>query len=143
MKNAIQHTKIFCSIDIYSSEYDLCGKIDLFDMEKGQLTERKKYIETIFDGYVFQLYAQCLCLREMGYTVKSLRFYSSDDNKVYPVLLPEENWDMFEKFRKTNDAMQHFEPAQYEPQNTEKCRHCIYNDFCDRTLVPKAYCGGW
>jgi len=29
-------------MDIYSSEYNLCGKIDLFDTEKGLLTERKR-----------------------------------------------------------------------------------------------------
>lgn len=137
------HKNILQSMDIYSAKYNLCGKIDLFDTEKGLLTERKKHIETIYDGYVFQLYAQCLCLREMGYEVKSLRFYSSDDNKVYPVALPEEDSQMFEKFKTTNDAMQHFDPAMYEPKNGEKCRHCIYNDFCDRPLTSKSYCGGW
>ena len=112
-------------------------------VEKGLLTERKKHIDTIYDGYVFQLYAQCLCLREMGYTVKSMRFYSSDNNKVYPVLLPEENAEMFEKFKSTNVAMQSFSPSNYEPQSPEKCHHCIYNDFCDRPLTSKAYCGGF
>ena len=76
-------------MDVYSGEYNLCGKIDLFDVERGLLTERKNHIEKIYDGYVFQLYAQCLCLREMGYTVKSMRFYSSTDNKTYSVRLPE------------------------------------------------------
>ena len=137
------HKNILQGIDIYSNEYNLCGKIDLFDVEKGLLKERKKHIETIYDGYVFQLYAQCLCLREMGYSVKSLRFYSSDDNKVYPVQLPEENTIMFEKFKSTNKAMQNFNPLFYEPKTTDKCRHCIYNDFCDRPLASKAYCGGF
>lgn len=132
-----------CITEAPSWTYNLCGKIDLFDTEKGLLTERKKHIETIYDGYVFQLYAQCFCLREMGYTVKSLRFYSSDDNKVYPVALPEENKEMLEKFKATNKAMQSFLPASFEPKNEDKCRHCIYNDFCDRPLAPKAYCGGF
>ena len=137
------HKNILQGMDIFSSEYNLCGKIDLFDTEKGLLTERKKHIEMIYDGYVFQLYAQCLCLREMGYIVKSMRFYSSDDNKVYPVQLPEENKEMFEKFKATNKAMQTFNPSSYEPRTADKCRHCIYNDFCDRPLAPKAYCGGF
>ena len=102
------HKNILQSLDIYSDEYNLCGKIDIFDTEKGLLTERKKHIETIYDGYIFQLYAQTICLREMGYTVKQIRFYSSDDNKVYPVLLPEEDSVMFNKFKETNEAMQKF-----------------------------------
>ncbi len=137
------HKNILQSIDVYSDEYKLCGKIDIFDTEKGLLTERKKHIETIYDGYVFQLYAQCLCLREMGYEVKQLRFYSSDDNKVYPVKLPEENIEMFEKFKSTNQAMQSFNVSCYQPKAEDKCRNCIYNDFCDRPLVPKSYRGGY
>ena len=136
------HKNILQGIDVYSDEFKLCGKIDIFDVDKGLLTERKKHISQIYDGYVFQLYAQCLCLREMGYTVKEIRFYSSDDNKVYPQKLPEENPEMFEKFKSTNENMQFFNPAEYIPKSAEKCCNCIYNDFCDRPLVPKAYRGG-
>lgn len=137
------HKNILQSMDIYSDEYNLCGKIDLFDTDKGLLTERKKHIEIIYDGYIFQLYAQVLCLREMGYTVKWIRFYSSDDNKVYSIPLPEEDESMFEKFKITNKAMQGFDVSTYKPQAPEKCRNCIYNDFCDRPLAPKAYHGGF
>lgn len=137
------HKNILQGIDVYSDEYKLCGKIDIFDTEKGLLTERKKHIETIYDGYLFQLYAQCLCLREMGYEVKQIRFYSSDDNKLYSQKLPEENPEMFEKFKATNNKMQNFDVNSYEPQAEEKCRNCIYNDFCDRPLAPKAYHGGY
>ena len=137
------HKNILQGLDVYSDEYKLCGKIDTFDTDKGLLTERKKHIETIYDGYVFQLYAQTLCLREMGYTVKEIRFYSSDDNKVYPVPLPEEDSVMFKKFNETNAAMREFEVDSYKPLSPEKCRNCIYNDFCDRPLVPKAYNGGF
>lgn len=137
------HKSILQGIDVYSSEYNLCGKIDLFDIEKGLLTERKKHIKTIYDGYYFQLYAQYLCLSEMGYTVNSMRFYSSDDNKIYPVPIPTEDDEMFKKFKVLNKAMQNFSPDSYEPKATEKCHHCIYNDFCDRPLVEKAYCGGF
>ncbi len=137
------HKNILQGLDIYSDEYNLCGKIDIFDTDKGLLTERKKHIETIYDGYIFQLYAQCLCLREMGYTVNNIRFYSSDDNKVYPIKLPEDDEIMFEKFKATNNAMQTFSPADYEPKSPDKCRNCIYNDFCDRPLMAKSYRGGW
>lgn len=137
------HKNILQGLDIYSDEYNLCGKIDTFDVDKGLLTERKKHIETIYDGYVFQLYAQCLCLREMGYDVRQIRFYSSDNNKVHPVKLPEDDREMFEKFKATNKAMHSFEVSSYEPKSLEKCSNCIYNDFCDRPLVPKNYRGGF
>ena len=136
------HKNILQGIDLYSEEYKLCGKIDIFDTEKGILTERKRHIETIYDGYLFQLYAQCLCLREMNYKVNAIRFYSSDDNKVYPQKLPEENAEMFEKFKNTNKQMQFFDVAAFEPKSIEKCKNCIYNDFCDRALAPKSYRGG-
>lgn len=137
------HKNILQGKDVYSDEYRLCGKIDIFDTEKGLLTERKKHIEKIYDGYLFQLYAQCFCLREMGYDVKEIRLYSSDDNKVYKTELPENNPEMLEKFIKTNQEMQNFDVDSYEPQNAEKCRHCIYNDFCDRPLAEKSYNGGF
>lgn len=137
------HKNILQSIDIYSDEYKLCGKIDTFDIEKGQLTERKKHIETIYDGYIFQLYAQTVCLREMGYSVKEIRFYSSDDNKIYSISLPEDDINMFEKFKATNKQMQEFDVSTYQPQAEEKCKNCIYNDFCDRPLAPKSYRGGY
>lgn len=137
------HKNILQGLEVYSEKYNLCGKIDIFDVDKGLLTERKKHIKIIYDGYIFQLYAQCLCLREMGHTVRQLRFYSSDDNKVYPILLPENNTEMFEKFKATNEAMQKFSPDIFEPHNSDKCCSCIYNDFCDRPLAPKTYRGGW
>ena len=137
------HKNILQGIDVYSDEYKLCGKIDIFDLNKGLHKEQKKHIETIYDGYVFQLYAQCLCLREMGYTVKQLRFYSSDDNKVYPVKLPEEDTELFEKYKTTNQKMQMFDVSTYQPKAEDKCRKCIYNDFCDRPIVPKSYRGGY
>ena len=137
------HKNILQSIDIFSNEYKLCGKIDTFDTSTGLLTERKKHITEIYDGYVFQLYAQCICLREMGYTVNNLRFYSSDDNKIYPVPLPEDNKIMFDKFVETNNKMQSFNIETFTPKNETKCQQCIYNDFCDRPLAPKQYNGGF
>ena len=62
---------------------------------------------------------------------------------MYPVELPENNPEMFEKFKKTNSEMQDFIVDLYVPKPPEKCRNCIYNDFCDRPLVPKAYNGGF
>jgi CRISPR-associated exonuclease Cas4 len=65
-KNVLQGTEIYCE------RYKLCGKIDLFDADSGKLSERKREIKTIYDGYVFQVYAQYHALTEMGYKVKSI-----------------------------------------------------------------------
>jgi len=128
------HKDILQGMDVYSEEYMLCGKIDIFNVSTETLTERKKKVKAIYDGNLFQLYAQCIALREMGYTVKHIRFYSKEDNKIYPQTLPEDNPAMMEKFRETIVAMQTFDPADYRPNSPEKCRNCIYSTFCDRPL---------
>ena len=68
-KSVLQGTEVYCE------EYNLVGKIDIFYMETGELVERKKFIKTIYDGYVLQLYAQYFSLLEMGYQVTSLSLY--------------------------------------------------------------------
>ncbi len=73
----------------------------------------------------------------MGFSVRSIRLYSSDDNKVYPVPLPENDAPMLEKFKAVNKEMQEMNVDSFVPRNVEKCRQCIYNDFCDRPLAQK------
>lgn len=126
---------ILQGISIYCEQYNLIGKIDIFDTLSGILTERKNKIKTIYDGYVFQLYAQCFALREMGYSVKKLRFQSYSDNKVYPVPLPEENNTMFKKFEALLRDMETFDYHAYYPSSLEKCANCIYIGICDRPLL--------
>jgi CRISPR-associated protein Cas4 len=128
-KNVLQAVPIFCE------EYGIVGKIDVFDIDKEELTERKKRIKTIYDGYVFQLYAQCLGLRELGYTVSSIRFYALDTNKVFPINLPEDDATMFDKFTKTIHDINSFSLNGFRQKDIEKCRHCIYEPACDRSLL--------
>lgn len=127
-KNVLQ------GIDIYCQEYGICGKIDIFDVDKALLTERKKHIATIYDGYIFQLYAQYYSLTEMGYKVKQMRFYSSDDNKVFPVDLPEENIDMKNKFERTIEQIKNYDLNDHAQTNPLKCKNCIYESICDQSL---------
>lgn len=134
-KNYSTHKNMLQSIDIFSNNYRICGKIDLFDIDTGVLTERKKHINVIYDGYIFQLYAQFYCLSEMGYEVKKIRLYSYDDNKIYPIALPNENNEMNLKFEKLIEDMHNFDLNSYEPCTKEKCEKCIYNPLCDRGLV--------
>lgn len=117
-------------ISVYSQKYNLCGKIDTLDADTGILTERKKKIKAIYDGYVFQLYAQYFSLTEMGYTVHELRLYSMDTNKVYKIELPENNSVMFTKFRRLLDDINVFSFDGFKQGNEGKCNNCIYEPLC-------------
>lgn len=125
---------ILQGLEVYSTSYQLCGKIDTFDMKKGLLTERKKKIKVIYDGYIFQLYAQYYCLLEMGYTVKSMKLYSLDDNKNYPVKLPDQDKVMRDKFMTLLQVIQQFDLNAPFTANPNKCCRCVYFHLCDHAL---------
>lgn len=131
-KSYSTHKSILQGIDVYSEEYGLCGRIDTFDISTGVLTERKKLVKKVFDGYVFQLYGQCFGLREMGYSVKKLRIWSKDDNTIYDIPLPEDDAEHFARFKATIKAANEFECESFSQETPEKCMHCIYSTFCDR-----------
>lgn len=99
---------ILQGIDIFSSIYNIQGKIDLFDIATGKLIERKNKVSRIYDGYIFQLYAQFYGLVEMGYTVKQLIIHSMMDNKNYSIKLPEEDLEMKERFEKLVEKSKKF-----------------------------------
>ncbi|AQQ71624.1 CRISPR-associated protein Cas4 [Limihaloglobus sulfuriphilus] len=125
---------ILQGLEVYSQQYGVCGKIDLFDTELGLLTERKKHISTIYDGYVYQLYAQYWALIEMGHDVRKLRFYSSDTNRVYPIDLPADNPQMQTKFEMIIEDIRTCDIEEYRQTNVKKCRNCIYEPLCDVSL---------
>ncbi len=115
---------------IYSSKYNLIGKIDIYDAEKCILTERKNRIINIYDGYIFQLYGQYFGLIEMGYKVEEIRLYSKSDNKVYKVDLPSDNFIMLKKFEKTINTLKGFSLETFKQSNLSKCQKCIYEELC-------------
>lgn len=116
---------ILQGMDVYSEKYGICGKIDIYDEEKKSLIERKKHIEIIYDGYVFQLYAQYYSLTEMGYEVNELYFYSSDTNKKYKIPLPKDDCVMNEKFEKVVEAINNYDLNKFRQTNANKCRRCV------------------
>ncbi len=117
-------------ISVYSYRYDVCGKIDVFDCDIGLLTERKKRIKEVYDGYVFQLYAQYFALIDMGYSVNKIRLYSMEDNKIYNISLPEKNNEMMNKFQKLLADMKVFNFNKFKQNNKSKCVKCIYEPLC-------------
>ena len=124
---------ILKGMDVYSEKYNLRGKIDLLDISSQTLRERKKKVKTIYDGYVFQVYAQYFSLVEMGYEVKKIEIYSMDDNKTYSIPLPEDDEVMFQRFEQVISDIKNFDMDTFIQTNTLKCQHCIYEPACDRS----------
>ncbi len=126
--------KSLCGIDVYCEEYNLSGKIDIYYPQSGKLVERKKHITTIYDGYIFQIYAQYFAMSEMGYEIKQLCFHSIDDNKTYYVSLPEDDKEMFNKFLSIIQSINSFSLNEFVQTNPQKCDRCIYEPLCDRRV---------
>lgn len=121
--------KYLQGLEVYSDELGVCGKIDIFDKDEGVLVERKYQIKKIYDGYVFQLYAQALCLKEMGYSVKKLFFHSLADNKRYPVNFPD--LEVEKRLKALIREMRTYDVAKdVSIPNENKCANCIYKSLC-------------
>ena len=116
--------------DIYSQKYGLVGKIDLYDSKQKSLIERKYKITKIYSGYKLQLFAQYLCMQEMGYQVNKLCFHSLVDNKNYPIAFPsgedlnflKDTVKQIRNFRSKDAVLLSISPL--------KCEKCIYNNLC-------------
>ncbi len=117
-------------IEVYSDKYRIIGKIDIYDGANKTLTERKNKITTIYDGYIFQLYAQYFALKEQGYDIQKLRLYSYSDNKMYPITLPEDDHEMLAKFETLITNITGFDLQGFYQNNIEKCERCIYSPLC-------------
>lgn len=122
-------------IGVYSEKYGIVGKIDIYDGEKKQLIERKRTIRKIYDGYIFQLYAQYFGMLEMGYEIKEMFLYSMTDNRKYPVPLPCDDPGTLSKFKNLIQEIKTFSMEGFEQLNPEKCARCIYEPACDRGLT--------
>jgi CRISPR-associated protein Cas4 len=126
---------ILMGIEVYSTKYNIVGKIDVFNIKLGKLIERKREIKKIYDGYVFQVYAQYFALTEMGYRVKEILIHDISHNKNYNIALPSYDDEMFTKFEKLLDDI-----SKYDLVNStfipvlEKCKNCIYSNLCDKSL---------
>ena len=126
---------ILQGISVYSEQFGLYGKIDLYDCVTEALTERKKKIIKIYDGYIYQLFGQYFAMTEMGYPVKNLYLYSLDDNKKYSIDLPAPDNPYFIGFSELLNDIQNFRLDDFIQDNAEKCKNCIYSNLCDRTLI--------
>ncbi|MGM0609081.1 MAG: type V CRISPR-associated protein Cas4, partial [Candidatus Muiribacteriota bacterium] len=99
-KNVIQ------GMEVFSDDYQIIGKIDIYNKYTKELIERKRKIEKIYDGYIFQLYAQKICLEEMGYKVEKMTLYSIVNNKSFNISMLK---DQIEKFDQNSSFYLNFD----------------------------------
>ena len=125
------------SLPVMSEEYGLMGKIDIYKGKEHKLIERKYQLKNIYQGQIYQLWAQYLCMKEMGYDVKAIAFYEISTNKMIPIDLP--NQEQLNEFRKFMDAYRNYDPSLPLRTNTNKCRHCVYCSICDKMEGENVY----
>lgn len=125
------------SLPVYSDELGVMGKIDLYKANEKKLIERKYQLKQIFQGQIYQLWAQFFCLIEMGYDVQSIAFYEISTNKMHPLPIPTAD-DKLELIRFI-ERFRSFNPNEEMTPNPSKCLHCIYCNLCDKTETENVY----
>lgn len=125
------------SLPVCSDHLGIMGKIDIYKGGEHHLIERKYQLKQIFQGQIYQLWGECFCLREMGYTVDRVSFYEISTNKMMPQKLPEQKeWNELKAFVEKFKA---FDPQQPIATNPNKCAHCIYCPLCEKTDIENVY----
>lgn len=137
-KTASNCSNDILSLPVYSEEYGLMGRIDVYKRKEKKLIERKYQLKQIFQGHIYQLWAQMLCLREMGEEIELLAFYETSTNKMIPVPMPTE--DDLMRFKGFLLRFRSFNPGSTPfIVNLNKCRHCVYCNLCDKTTEDNVY----
>ena len=136
-KKASNRTDDLQSIPILSEKYKLIGKIDIYRGREKKLIERKYQLKQIYQGQIYQLWAQYLCLIEMGYDVESLAFYEISTNKMIPIEIP--TFEQIEQFVSFLKSYRNFCPEQPILISNNKCKHCIYCSICDKAIEENVY----
>ena len=131
--NAPKYSRtVLNAIYVISNKLGMYGKIDQYFVKEKLLVERKYSISTLYRGYYYQIWTQYLAMKEMGYGVEKLQFYSMKDNRRYEIPLPSDS-DVAElKAHIRKIARFDFENDKINV-NPTKCAHCIYAALCDKT----------
>lgn len=137
LKTGSTSRDVIFSLPVFSNQYHLMGKIDVYKQKEEKLIERKYQLKHIYRGQIYQLWAQYFCMKEMGYKVSELAFYEISKNKMIPISIPsEEDRKEFEQFISRYLS---YNPSNPIIINLNKCRHCIYCNLCDKTEVENVY----
>ncbi len=125
------------SLPVVSEKYGLMGKIDIYRGREKKLIERKYQLKNIYQGQLYQLWAQYLCMQEMGYSVLAIAFYEISTNKTIPIPLPDAS--QIAEFEAMLHRFRSYDPLEPIVTNPNKCRHCIYCNICDKTDEENVY----
>ncbi|PKP01584.1 MAG: type V CRISPR-associated protein Cas4 [Bacteroidetes bacterium HGW-Bacteroidetes-6] len=136
-KNYSSRKDEITGLPVFSDEFGLSGKIDLYKSNEKLLIERKYKLDTIYRGQIYQLWAQYFCMIEMGYAVDKLAFYVISTNTMHPIEVPSEN-DKKELLQFIND-FRNYNPENEIHINPNKCTHCIYCNLCDKINTENVY----
>ena len=137
-KTASHRADDLLSLPVCSEQYQLMGRIDMFRKNTGTLIERKYQLKHIYQGQIYQLWGQMLCLCEMGYKVHSLAFYEISTNKMISIAMPTQ--EELNRFCNFLEQYRSFDPATTKFLiNPNKCCHCIYCNLCDKTDTENVY----
>ena len=109
---------------------ELIVRKSIYSGKEHKLIERKFQLKNIFQGQIYQLWAQYLCMKEMGYDVKTIAFYEISTNKMVPIELP--NKEQLDKFRIFLETYRYYDPTLPLKTNVNKCQHCVYCSICDK-----------
>lgn len=136
-KKASNRSDDLQALIIISEEYGLIGKIDIYKGKERKLIERKYQLHNIYQGQIYQLWAQYLCMKEMEYDIESIAFYEISTNKMISIGLPSDSQIM--EFRRFLDTYRNYDPSLPIYTNRNKCKHCVYSNICDKTEEENVY----
>jgi CRISPR-associated protein Cas4 len=91
----------------------------------------------IYQGQIYQLWAQYFCMKEMGYEVDRLAFYAISTNTTFPVEVP--GYEQKEELKAFINRFKSYNPVQEITVNINKCTRCIYCNLCDKTNTENVY----
>ncbi|MGM0479858.1 MAG: type V CRISPR-associated protein Cas4 [Bacteroidota bacterium] len=132
-----QSKKVIAAAYVVSQQLGIYGKIDQYFVEERKLVERKYSLSTIYRGYYYQIWAQCIALEEMGFEVDQLFFHSIRDNRRIEVDKPDTK-----AIRELKNHIRKIARFDFESEinvNPQKCSHCIYAALCDKTNQDHVY----
>ena len=125
------------SLSVFSTRLKLVGKIDLYKSKEKTLRERNYSLKQIYQGQLYQLWAQYFCMLEMGYSIDKLAFYETSTNKMIPIKIPGQAEKI--ELEKFIERFRSYSPDMSFAVNQNKCIHCIYCNLCDKTEFDNVY----
>lgn len=116
---------------VYSEKFGIYGKIDDYNPATKELIEYKSTIAIAFKGYYYQIWAQYLCMTEMGVKIEKMAFFDFKQNQKIEIPIPSQS--------DVEELLIHIKKVQRFDFNIEinvnpnKCKHCIYNNLCEKS----------